>query len=219
MGIKKPPIYLLSPTPKDEVHHLPMIEFKIIYQYIDFHKFDGLIITSKQGIMALDEISRGKWKTLPVAVIGKLTAKEVEKLGGEVIFIATEAYGDVLAYELALKFKNFKWLYPRPKVVVSKIAKNLRDFGIEVEERIIYQTNCAYYDSSLKPCKEAVLVFTSPSVVKCFFKNFSWDESWKAVALGKKTALAFPKYLKPKVSPSTSIKEAINFAKNIHGYF
>jgi len=215
MGIKSLPIYLLSPTPKSGVRHLPMIKFETIPQDIDFNKFDGLIVTSKQGVIALDEISYGKWQTLPVAAIGELTAKEVENRGGKVIFIASSAYGDVLAHELALSFKGFRWLYPRPKVVVSKIAADLKSFGIEVEEKIIYETSCVQYDNTSKPCSRAILIFTSPSIVRCFFKNFSWDESWKAVAIGKKTAFAFPDYIKPEISPTTSIDEAIKFSENL----
>ena len=209
MGVKELPIYLLSPTPKSGVWHLPMIKFETISQDIEFNKFDGLIITSKQGVVALDEISCGKWKTLPVAAIGESTAKEVEKRGGEVIFIASSAYGDILAYELALNFKGFRWLYPRPKVVVSKIASDLRSYGVEVEEKVIYETSCVKYDHSSKPCSGAILIFTSPSIVKCFFENFSWDSSYKAVAIGKKTAFAFPDYVKPEISPATSIERAI----------
>jgi len=215
MGITSLPIYLLSPTPKSGVRHLPMIKFEIVPQDIEFNKFDGLIITSKQGVIALNEISCGKWQTLPVAAIGDLTAKEVENRGGKVIFIASSAYGDVLASELALNFKNYRWLYPRPKVVVSKIAADLRSCGIEVEEKIIYETSCVHYDNHSKPCKGAVLIFTSPSIVRCFFKNFSWDDSWRAVAIGKKTAFAFPDYVKPEISPTTSIDEAIRFSRNL----
>ena len=191
-----------------------MIKFEIIPQDIDFTNFDALIITSKQGIVALDEISHGKWKSTPVATIGKSTAKEVKNRGGEVIFVASNAYGDVLAREIILNFKEFRWLYLRPKVVVSKIAQDLRSYGIEIEEKIIYKTNCIKYDCSLKPCSESVLIFTSPSIVKCFFENFSWDDSWRAVAIGKKTAFAFPNYVKPKISPSTSIDDAIQFSIN-----
>jgi len=215
MGITSLPIYLLSPTPKSGVRHLPMIKFKLIPQDIDFKKFDGLIITSKQAVLSLDEISKGKWSALPVAAIGELTAKEVKKRGGRVIFIASSAYGDVLASELRVDFKNYRWLYPRPKVVVSKIAADLRDFGIKVEEKIIYETSCVHYDNSSKPCKGAVLIFTSPSIVRCFFKNFSWDKSWRAIAIGKKTAFTFPEYVKPEISPSTSIDEAITFSINL----
>ena len=208
-------IYLLSPTPKSGVRHLPMIKFEKIPQDIEFNKFDGLIITSKQGVIALDEISYGKWKTLPVAAIGESTAKEVQKRGGEVIFIASSAYGDVLAHELALNFKGFKWLYPRPKVVVSKIAIDLRSSGIEVEEKVIYETSCVEYDSSSKPCKGSVLIFTSPSIVNCFLKNFSWDISYKAVAIGKKTASSFPDSIKIEISPTTSMDKAIEISKKL----
>ncbi|WP_300368120.1 uroporphyrinogen-III synthase [Hydrogenimonas sp.] len=207
------PIYLLSPTSKPGVRHLPMIHFTLIPQTIDFSGYDGLILTSKQGVVSLDEVSHGEWKRLPAAAIGKMTAEEIEKRGGKVIYIASKAYGDVLARELAERFPGFRWLYARPKVVVSKIAKDLREAGIEVDEAVIYETSCTCYDESRKPEKGAALIFTAPSIVKCFFENFSWDESWRAVAIGNKTAQAFPDYVNPDISPSTSLDEAIKFAR------
>jgi uroporphyrinogen-III synthase len=209
------PIYLLSPTSRPGVRHLPMIRFETIPQAIDFSGYDGLILTSKQGVVALDEVSGGAWRETPVAAIGKMTAREVEKRGGRVIYIATKAYGDVLARELAEHFPQYRWLYSRPKVVVSKIAKDLRDAGVEVDEKIVYETSCKRYDEGEKPAEGAVLIFTAPSIVRCFFENFSWHESWKAVAIGHKTAQAFPDAVTPELSPSTSIDEAIDFSKHL----
>ncbi|WP_456382761.1 uroporphyrinogen-III synthase [Hydrogenimonas sp.] len=207
-------IYLLSPTSRPGVRHLPMIQFETIPQAIDFSGYDGLVLTSKQGVVALDEVSGGTWRETPVAAIGKMTAREVEKRGGRVIYIATKAYGDVLAKELAEHFPRYRWLYTRPKVVVSKIAKDLRDAGVEVDEKIVYETSCKKYAANEKPMDGAVLIFTAPSIVRCFFKNFPWNESWKAVAIGEKTAQAFPEGVAPEISPSTSIDDAILFSKN-----
>ncbi len=209
------PVYLLSPTPAEGAGHLPMIEFKTIPQKIDFSSYDGLIFTSKQGVIALDEISGGEWRSTPAAAIGKMTAQEIRERGGEVIFIASKAYGDILAEELSTRFKNFRWLYPRPKVVASKIASDLRSAGIDVEERVIYETLCKEYDSDFKPEEGAVLIFTSPSIVECFFRQFGWSGSYTAVAIGKKTAGAFPEGVECKISPSQSIEDAVAFAGSL----
>jgi len=200
------------------VRHLPMIQFQTIPQSIHFEYFNGLIITSKQGIIALNEISGGAWRQLPVAAIGKMTANAVEEYGGKVIYTASKAYGDILAQELATHFVNYRWLYPRPKVVVSSIAAHLRSVGIEVVEKVIYETTCVSYSENEKPLKGAILIFSSPSIVHCFLKNFGWDSTWCAVAIGQKTAAAFPNHIIPKISPSPSIDEAIEFAKNLASY-
>lgn len=208
-------VYLLSPTSRPGVKHLPMIRFTLIPQTLDFRGFDGVILTSRQGVIALDEVSGGAWKALPAAAIGKQTASEIEARGGRVIYMASKAYGDVLAKELAERFPEMRWLYARPKVVVSKIAADLRKAGIEVEEAVIYETSCVPYDASRKPGPGSVLIFTAPSIVRCFFENFGWEEGWQAVAIGTKTAQAFPETVNCHVAPSTSIDEAVEFARNL----
>ena len=210
-----PPIYLLSPTSKPGVRHLPMIRFDLIPQTIDFSRYDGVILTSKQGVIALDEVSGGAWRELPAAAIGKQTAAEIEKRGGRVIYTATKAYGDVLAHELSDKFPDMRWLYARPKVVVSKIAADLRNAGVAVDEAMVYETSCVHYDANAAPEKGAVLIFTSPSIVRCFLENFGWREGWRAVAIGYKTADAFPEDVHPLLSSDTTIDKAIETARNL----
>jgi uroporphyrinogen-III synthase len=209
------PVYLLSPTARPGVVHLPMIQFTLLPQTIDFSKYDGLILTSKQGVIALDEVSGGAWKSLPAAAIGKQTAAEIEKRGGRVLYTATKAYGDVLARELAERFDGMRWLYARPKVVVSKIAADLQKAGIRVDEVVVYETSCVRYDAADRPVEGAVIVFTAPSVARCFYENFGWDESWKAVAIGDKTAAAVDKFAKALLSPDTSLDKAVTFAENV----
>ncbi len=208
-------VYLLSPTPAEGAEHLPMIEFKTIPQPIDFTPYDGLIFTSKQGVIALDEISGGSWKNTPAAAIGKMTAQEIQKRGGEVVYIASKAYGDILSRELSVRFKSFRWLYPRPKVVASKIASDLRKAGVDVDEKVIYETSCKAYDKEARPEEGAILIFTSPSIVDCFFKQFGWSGSYTAVAIGKKTAAAFPEGVECKISPSQSIPDTVAFARSL----
>ena len=194
---------------------MPMIRFDLIPQTLDFSRYDGVILTSRQGVVALDEVSGGAWRSLPAAAIGKQTAAEIEARGVEVIYTASKAYGDVLARELSERFTDRRWLYARPKVVVSKIAAQLREAGIEVEEAVIYETSCIRYEESRRPENGAVLIFTAPSIVRCFFENFDWDASWQAIAIGEKTAQAFPAGVQPRLSPTTSIDEAIRFSRTL----
>ncbi len=212
MGVDRP-IYLLSPTRRSGVHHLPMIRFETISQDIDFSGYDGLILTSKQGVKALDEVSEGAWRALPAAAIGEMTAAEISARGAEVLYVASKAYGDVLAKELAARFKGFRWLYPRPKVVVSKIAADLAAAGVSVEEKVIYETVCVDYGSDQRPKPGAILIFTSPSIVQCFLKSFGWDDTWRAVAIGKKSAQVFEKDIPVCMSDSPSIDDAIEMAR------
>ncbi|WP_457596844.1 uroporphyrinogen-III synthase [Hydrogenimonas sp.] len=209
------PVYFLSPTPKKGAIHLPMIAFRLLPQTLDFSRYDGVILTSKQGVAALDQISGGSWRALPAAAIGRQTAREIEKRGGEVCFMASSAYGDVLAKELAQAFPKRRWLYARPKVVVSKIAADLKEAGVAVEEAVIYETVCVPYGADERPEEGAVLVFSAPSIVRCFFENFGWDKSWDAVAIGKKTAQAFPEGVKPHISPATTLEDSLDFARHL----
>ena len=192
-----------------------MIRFELIPQSIDFSGYDGVILTSKQGVVALDEVSEGAWRAVPAAAIGEMTAREIRKRGGELLFIASKAYGDILARELGERFRGYRWLYPRPKVVVSKIAADLAAAGITVTEKVIYETACLSYDAEKSPEKGAILIFTSPSIVRCYFQNFGWDESWQAVAIGHKTAQAFPKGVSVHLCASPSIDSAIDSARNL----
>ncbi len=208
-------IYLLSPTSRPGVRHLPMIRFDLIPQTIDFSRYDGVIFTSKQGVIALDEVSGGAWRDLPAAAIGKQTAAEIAARGGEVIYTASKAYGDVLAAELSEKFPQMRWLYARPKVVVSKIAADLRAAGVSVEEAVVYETSCVHYAEEDAPEEGAALIFTAPSIVKCFFENFHWHDTWKAVAIGNKTAESFPAGISVEIPDELSIAGAVALAERL----
>jgi uroporphyrinogen-III synthase len=125
--------------------------------------------------------------------IGGATKKQIESLGGEVIYHPTEFYGEVLSRDIAAFFRERKLLYLRPKEVSFDARGYLAKEGIELKEQIIYETGCLLYDKADAPKKDAIIIFTSPSTIHCFFRNFDWDASYTAVVIGESTKVHLPK--------------------------
>ena len=192
--IKKSPraIYLLSPTPRAEVEHLPMIEFAIVAESIDFSVCDTLMFSSKQAVKSADAID-SSWRDYPCIAIGGATKKQIEMLGGTVTYQPSLFYADVLSQDIARLFSDKKLLYLRPKEVSFDSKGFLLDKGIVLEEQVIYETSCISYGIDDTPKKNAIIIFTSPSSIQCFLKNFSWDVSYTAIVIGDATKVHLPK--------------------------
>ena len=60
----------------------------------------------------------------------------------------------------------------------------------------------------------SIFIFTSPSSVECFFNQYSWNDSYKAIVIGKTTANYLPANINYKISSITSIEECIKLAKS-----
>jgi len=203
-------IYVLSNTQVEGAVRLPVIEQHFFSPSINFRDYDYLIFTSKNGVIGADRID-GAWKDIPALVIGEATAKEVERLGGKVEFVAKEYYGDAMARELQKSFPPQKrYLFLRAKEVSSNLTQLLKETGFDIDEAIVYETRCAPCDETKRPPKGSVIIFSSPSTVRCFLECFGWDESYKAIAIGKKTAKAFGREVA--IAPKPTLKSAVEFA-------
>jgi len=66
-----------------------------------------------------------------------------------------------------------------------------------------------------KPLKNAIIIFTSPSTIHCFLKNFEWDESYTAVVIGKATKVHLPVDAEYVVADEPLINACIVKAKEI----
>lgn len=185
-------IYLLSPLKKEGTISLPMISFALVAKEIVFADCDTLMFTSKQAVTSADAIDKN-WKKYPCIAIGKATKKRIEALGGKVSFAPKEFYAKSLAKNIQEQFSDKKILYIRPKEVSFDSKGYLERNGIKLEEQILYETSCVSYGLKEKPQKNAIIIFTSPSTIKCFFENFEWDESYLAVIIGKSTQKHLPK--------------------------
>lgn len=211
---KKSPIYLLSDTSAKEVVNLPVIEIQIKEQKVDLSSYEALIFTSKNSVSAIEKINP-LWKKLPAFVIGEATAKKVIQLGGTVKYIAKSSYGDDFAHEIKNELKNKKILFPRAQKVLSSLEEILCSAGVLLDSKIVYKTGCAQalHVKSLED--DAIVIFTSPSTVKCFFNSFGWSKGNKAVCIGSQTAKALPKEILPFISKEQSIHACIALAKTL----
>jgi len=204
-------IYLLTNEKYDGVLNYPVIKINFFSPSISFENIDYLIFTSKNGVRAVDNITN-EWKKIPSFAIGKATAKEVEKVGGIIEFIANSSYGEDFAKEINKKYRNKTFLFLRAKEIVSDVKKYFKEN--KLEEIIVYETNCNKPKEKL--IKPAIVIFTSPSTVKCFSKINDF-ENILPIAIGKKTKNVLLEYTRNSIlmPKNPSIKECIKLAKNI----
>jgi uroporphyrinogen-III synthase len=191
-----------------------MITFSITTKYIDFSKADTLLFTSKQAVITADSIDEN-WKKYPCIAIGPATKKQIETLGGKVIYFPKDFYGESLSADIAQFFSDKKLLYLRPKEISFDSKGFLGKVGIDLEEQIIYETSCIAYTEEQRPAKNAIIIFTSPSTIHCFLKNFLWDESYTAVVIGKATKVHLPKNANFVVADEPSIVACMKKAQEI----
>ena len=213
-------IYLLSPIKRDNTISMPIISFEITADKIEFGNSDTLMFTSKQAVVSANSIDES-WKRYPTIAIGKATKTRIEELGGEVIYSPKKFYGKVLANDVKEYFADRKILYLRPEKISFDSKEFLVKEGIELREQIIYRTLCR--EHKIKPSKGATIIFTSPSTIKCFFKNFSWDSSYSAVLIGVTTREHLPieckrYFIADKPLISSCIEKAIEVEKSLYQY-
>lgn len=207
-------IYLLSPTAKKETIHLPMISFSLCEEKLVLNDYDLLMFTSKQAVVSTEALNP-QWKNIPCIAIGKATAKQIETLGGTVVHYPESFYGEALSKDIVEKFKHKNIVYIRPKVVSFDSKGFLHKVGIDIDEKIIYETSCISYKKEKKPPKKSIIIFTSPSTIHCFLKNFDWDESYVAVVIGEATKVHLPKNARCEVADIPLITSCIEKAKTL----
>lgn len=202
-------IVLLSPTKKEGVINLPLIKFHFLSPDIKTSNYDLLIFTSKTAVESINKIDPN-WKKIPSITVGQKTAKEVENFGGKVSFIGN-GYGESILEEIS-NHKDKKILFIRGKEVANDLKEILKD-EIVLDEAITYETQCTKPNLELED--DSVIIFTSPSTVKCFFENYKWRDSFKAVAIGETTKREFPLDLEVNIPKIPSFDECIKLAKNL----
>ena len=208
------PIYILSDTQVPGARSFPCIRHRFLRPDLDLSFYDYLIFTSKNAVFAIDGFTH-EWKNIPALAIGKATARAIQERGGKLAMIASSFYGEDFAKEIVQKFPpSKKFLYLRAKIVSTDVAKLLRNEGYQVNEAIVYETECVECDALKIPEKGAYIIFSSPFIVHCFFRCFSWDPSYKAVAIGKKTAAALPSYIEPLLFEQKTLAQIVEFIRN-----
>ena len=205
-------IYLLSNQIYSEVENIEVFQIEYIKSKIDLLKYDALIFTSKNAVYSLDSFNKD-WKKIPSFVIAPKTASIIEKLGGKIAFTGLTSHGNEFAQELIELLKNKKVLYIKASKTVSNLVEILKKNEVLLDELVVYQTTCKKSNVTLE--NNSIFIFTSPSSVECFFKQYTWKDSYKAIVIGKTTANYLPKNVDCTISSQTSIDECINLAKQI----
>ncbi len=175
---------------------------------------DTLIFTSKQAVKTAEAIDPA-WKMLDTIAVGAATKRQVESLGGRVIWMPEDFYGEALAEGVKARFKARKLLYLRPKEVSFDTKGHLQKAGIAIEEQIVYETRCRAYAPDEAPEEGSVIIFTSPSTIRCFLRNFAWKESYIAVVIGKATLAHLPEGATAYVAEKPTIDACVAKAHEI----
>ncbi|MDN5072022.1 uroporphyrinogen-III synthase [Aliarcobacter butzleri] len=205
-------IYLLNEQKHEDVENLEVFQIEYIKSDIDLKKYDALVFTSKNGVKAINSFNQD-WKNIPSYAIAQKTANTIIKLGGVVEFIGNSGHGNDFAYELRNVLENKKVLYVKALKTVSNLPNILKENGIFLDEIIAYKTSCKKSNIILE--ENSIFIFTSPSSVECFFKQYSWKNSYKAIVIGKTTAEFLPSNVNYEISSQTSVEECIKLAKQL----
>lgn len=205
-------IYLLNEQKHEDVENLEVFQIEYIKSDIDLKKYDALVFTSKNGVKAINSFNQD-WKNIPSYAIAQKTANTIMKLGGVIEFIGNSGHGNDFAYELKNVLKDKKVLYVKALKTVSNLSNILKENGIFLDEIIAYRTSCKKSNIILE--ENSIFIFTSPSSVECFFKQYLWKNSYKAIVIGKTTAEFLPSNINYEISSQTSVEECIKLAKQL----
>jgi len=202
-------IYLFSISSHQKAKSINSLSIKFLKPTIDFSKYDYLIITSKQTSQALKQYEKDSYITKPALCVSKQSAISYENLGGDVLKIGG-GYGDNLVDIIKSYPKEKKWLYLRAKVVASDFVNICKNNGYHIDETIVYESACSKEILECRVEDDSILIFTSPSSVKCFLKNHTIKQTHKVIVIGKTTAKSLPKNLNYIISEETTIESCIN---------
>lgn len=207
-------IYILSEKKFDGAKNLPVIQIKFLQpsNIKKLSKYDALVFSSKSGVEAIDLIDKS-WKSLPSYSIGSGTSGLLKNLGGHLVYSAKSSYGDDFAQEITQMLKGKRVLFCRAKVVTSSLNKILLDAGVLLDEAVVYETVCGNCSDFVVPPPKSTIIFSSPSTIECFFRCFSWNDSYRAIVIGSRTASYMPKKIVYEMSDKQTIAACIELAK------
>jgi len=201
-------IYLFSISSHPDTISINSLSIKFLKPEINFTKYDYLIITSKQTSKALQQYEKSKYIFKPALAVSTQSALSFEKLGGKVLDVGS-GYGDNLISKIKEFPKTTKWLYLRAKVVASDFVAQCKEDGYNIDETIVYESDCSQAILDVEVENDSILIFTSPSSLHCFLKTHEIKENYKIIVIGKTTATALPKGVNCIVSKETNIESCL----------
>lgn len=208
-------IYSFSDKKVKWAKNIEILDVEVIDNNIDLSKYDAIVFTSKNAINSINN-SNPNWKNIPSYVMSPQSAKLVKHLGGKLAYIGKEKTGNEYAYELVDKLVGKNVLYLRGSKVVSNLINIFNINSIKCDDYIVYKTKTKKIDKKIKFPKNSTFIFSSPSIIKSFFENFQWQDSYKAICIGKTTAEFLPKNIDVHISDDTSINSCVYKAIEIN---
>lgn len=209
-------IYLVSNTLSNDenVVNLQVCQIKFNKFNIDLSEFDVLILTSKNAINAL-KFSEIVPVNLRVFSIGDATTLAAKDFGFSNVIQAKNSHGREFGDEILPNLIGKKVLYIRAEETVSNLSEFFSQNGVNSTTIVGYENVILSLEPHLKPPKNSIIVFTSPKNVEAFVRNFGWDSSYKAVAIGNTTAKSLNNFTTSIISKTQSLDECLNLAKNL----
>jgi len=208
------PIYLFSISSHPNVTSVNSLAIKFLKPSIDFSKYDYLIVTSKQTSKSLQQYEKQEYIDKKALCVSVTSAAFYEKLGCKVLDIGG-GYGDNLVDKIKSYPKDTKWLYLRAKVVASDFVEVCKTDGFNIDEEIVYESDCSQEILDVEVKDESILIFTSPSSLNCFLKTHEINKKSKVIVIGKTTAKAVPKNTEYILSKETSIDSCMEIASKL----
>lgn len=205
-------IYLFSLSSYPDTIHIPSLDVEHRSPEIEFASYDYFLITSKQAIKALKNYQ--DLSLIPAICVSKKSAEAYEKIGGEVLDIG-DGYGKSLIAKVQEYDQTKRWLYLRAQRVASDFVAELKAKGYNIDEKIVYKSECSQAILDVKPEEDATLIFTSPSSVNCFLKTHIFSKKHKVIVIGKTTAQALPKNVSARVCDTNSIESCVKIAQTL----
>ncbi len=208
-------IYLTNETKFEGVINLILNEIKFASFKLNLSEFNALIITSKNALKAL-EINKIKLDlNINTYAVGQKTADYALSLGFKNVKFASKAYGDELFTQFKDELKSQKCLYLRAEKIASNLSELLLQNNINLTQIIAYKNTFKHCDIELQsPC---IVIFSAPSSVEFFFKNYKLDKNDKSIAIGKSTAKALQKYyINPILPHSQTLEECVILARKLN---
>ncbi len=209
---KSSSIYLFSISSHPDAISVNSLDITFFHPKIDFSRYDNLIITSKQASEALKQYDTNDYIRKKALCVSVASAKSYEALGGEVLDIGG-GYGDNLIQKIQSYPKEIKWLYLRAKVVASTFVQQCKENGYDIDEVVVYESDCSHAIEEIFVEEDATLIFTSPSSVQCFLKTHTFTQKQKIIVIGKTTGKALPEEISYILSPNTTIQSCVKIAK------
>ncbi|MBM0637176.1 uroporphyrinogen-III synthase [Campylobacter sp. VicNov18] len=206
-------IYLLNKTPFEGVENLVLNEL-VFYDFnVDLNEYDALICTSKNALKALKKANIALNLKLDLYTVGQSSADFAKDLGFKKIKFPQKAYGKNLFNEFKDELKTKKCLYLRAKHIVSALNLDLKNAGINLDEKIVYENVFKKSDKVLN--HPAIFIFTSPLGVENFLKFYTLSTQDKAIAIGHTTAQRLLKFKNLFICEKQSLQACVKLAKSL----